>query len=86
MGVLAQEIGAELSVKVIIPDFGKGTLEQVAQDEALVITGGKGGNAAGQAVAIGGHIGSSPGAHTLLPGRKIGWPGSFQAVAWVPCS
>ena len=68
MRMLAQKFSPKSLVGLAIPNLAKGLLENVPHDQAVIITGSKGGNTAGQAIPIHRDIRSGPGTRAVLPG------------------
>lgn len=83
MRLVGEEIGAELPIQEVVPDFAERPLEQIAQDQALVIVGGEGRDAARQAIAVGCDVGRRPGPQTGLPWAIAGRPAGRQALAQI---
>ena len=67
-GGVAQHSRAQGLITFAVPDFGHRLFQNVAQDDAFIVLGGKWGNATRQRGPVGGDIHEVPRSHTALPG------------------
>src|SRR3990172_560186 len=78
---VTQQVNTPSLVARVVPDLGKVVLEEIAHFQVLVVSRRKWGDAAGEAIAVGGDVGRRPRAQAGGPRARIAFARGFQAVA-----